>query len=75
EGRATRQDMAMTKAWCNEACRRILRNGHQIMGGIGYCDEHDMPLFFRYIRRAEAAMGMSDDHLRLAATDLLSESI
>ena len=74
EGLATRQDMAMTKAWCNEACRRILRSGHQVMGGIGYCEEHDMPLFFRYIRMAEAAMGTSDDHLDIVAKDVLSET-
>ncbi|MCF6276175.1 MAG: acyl-CoA/acyl-ACP dehydrogenase [Robiginitomaculum sp.] len=72
EGIATRQHMAMTKAWCNQACRRILRTGHQVMGGIGYCEEHDMPLFFRYLRMAEAALGTSDDHLAVIATDLLS---
>ncbi len=73
EGRATRQDMAMTKIWCNEACRRILRNGHQVMGGIGYCEEHDMPMFFRYLRLAESSLGGTDDHLSVVADDLLSE--
>lgn len=75
EGKATRSDMAMTKAWCNQACRRILATGHQVMGGIGYCEEHDMPLFYRYIRMAEATMGTSDDHLAIVATDLLSEAL
>ncbi len=74
EGRATRQDMAMTKAWCSQACRRILRNGHQVMGGIGYCEEHDMPLFFRYIRMAEAAMGGADEHMAIIASDVLCET-
>ncbi len=74
EAIVTRRDMAMTKAWCNQACRRILRNGHQVMGGIGYCEEHDMPLFYRYIRMAEAAMGTSDDHLAIVTSDLLSEA-
>ncbi|MCF6214877.1 MAG: acyl-CoA/acyl-ACP dehydrogenase [Emcibacter sp.] len=73
EGRATRQDMAMTKIWCNEACRRILRSGHQVMGGIGYCEEHDMPMFFRYLRLAESSLGGTDDHLAVVADDLLSE--
>ncbi len=70
---ATKRHMAMTKTWCNEACRRILRTGHQVMGGIGYCEEHDMPLFFRYIRMAEASLGTSDDHLAMIATDLFKE--
>ncbi|PCJ31887.1 MAG: hypothetical protein COA93_10280 [Alphaproteobacteria bacterium] len=73
EGQATRQDMAMTKIWCNEACRRILRSGHQVMGGIGYCEEHDMPMFFRYLRLAESTLGGTDDHLAVVADDLLSE--
>ncbi|MCF6293440.1 MAG: acyl-CoA/acyl-ACP dehydrogenase, partial [Robiginitomaculum sp.] len=70
---ATRCDMAMNKAWCNQASRRILRLGHQVMGGIGYCEEHDMPLFFRYVRMAEAALGTNDDHLTIVANDLLSD--
>ncbi|MCF6221143.1 MAG: acyl-CoA/acyl-ACP dehydrogenase [Robiginitomaculum sp.] len=74
EGKASRSDMAMTKVWCNQACRRILAKGHQVMGGIGYCEEHDMPLFYRYIRMAEAAMGTSDDHLTIVAEDLLWET-
>ena len=62
---------AKAKVCCNEAYRRIVRLGHQVMGGIGYCEEHEMPLYFRHARMAETAFGDVDDHLEVLATHLL----
>lgn len=58
---------AMTKAWCNEAFRRIVSLGHQVLGGIGYAEEHDMPLYFRKARMAEVAFGDTDYSLQIVA--------
>lgn len=62
---------AKAKVCCNEAYRRIVRLGHQVMGGIGYCEEHEMPLYFRHARMAETAFGDVDDHLEMLARQLL----
>lgn len=63
--------VAKAKVCCNEAYRRIVRLGHQVMGGIGYCEEHEMPLYFRHVRMAETAFGDVDDHLEVLAAQLL----
>lgn len=63
--------VAKAKICCNERYRSIVRRGHQIMGGIGYCEDHEMPLYFRHARMAETAFGDSDGHLSVLATHLL----
>lgn len=60
------------KAWCNEAYRRIVALGHQILGGIGYCTEHDMPLYFRHARGAEVMFGDTEHHLEVVADRLFT---
>lgn len=64
---------AMAKAWCNEAYRRIITLGHQVLGGIGYCEEHDMSLYFRQARGAEAMCGDTAHHLETVAAQLFSQ--
>jgi alkylation response protein AidB-like acyl-CoA dehydrogenase len=63
--------VAKAKVCCNDSYRHIVRRGHQVMGGIGYCEEHEMPLYFRHARMAETAFGDSDGHLASLATQLL----
>lgn len=70
--KALRPDQAAkTKAWCNQAYRRIVQLGHQVIGGVGYCEEHEMPLFFRHARVAEVMLGDCDTHLEVLAEGLL----
>ncbi|MCC7413821.1 MAG: acyl-CoA/acyl-ACP dehydrogenase [Gammaproteobacteria bacterium] len=64
------EQAAKTKAWCNQAYRRIVRLGHQVMGGIGYCEEHEMPMYFRHARMAEVMFGDTDTHLETVAEGL-----
>lgn len=71
EGALRPEQGAKTKVWCNQAYRRIVQLGHQVMGGMGYCEEHEMPMFFRHARMAEVALGDSDSHLDLIAEGLL----
>ncbi len=63
---------ARAKVWCNQAYRRIVALGHQVMGGIGYCEEHHLPLFFRHARGAEVMLGDSDFHLDAVASHLFA---
>ncbi|MFH2125412.1 MAG: acyl-CoA dehydrogenase family protein [Pseudomonadota bacterium] len=62
---------SMAKAWCGDAYRRLVNLGHQVMGGIGYAEEHELPLHFRRSRLAEPTLGGLDYHRRQVAVQLL----
>jgi hypothetical protein len=63
----------VAKASAGEATRRILKDGIQIHGGIGYTWEHDLHLFLRRATADEYLFGTTGWHLdRLA--DLLIDS-
>jgi alkylation response protein AidB-like acyl-CoA dehydrogenase len=58
----------VAKAAAGEAARRILKDGIQIHGGIGYTWEHDLHLYLRRATADEALFGTTGWHLdRLAA--------
>lgn len=60
----------VAKASAGEAARRILKDGIQIHGGIGYTWEHDLHLFIRRATASEYLLGPTSwHHDRLA--DLL----
>jgi len=65
--------VACAKAWCNDAYRRIVSLGHQVLGGIGYCVEHDMPLYFRHARGAEVMYGDTAHHLETIESHLFDD--
>jgi hypothetical protein len=63
----------VAKAAAGEAARRILKDGIQIHGGIGYTWEHDLHLYLRRATADEYLYGTTGWHLdRLA--DLLFDS-
>jgi len=72
EGMSYHLQASIAKAWCNEAYKRVVALGHQVFGGIGYCEEHDLPLYFRRARVAELAFGDSDFHRKAIAEQLYS---
>jgi alkylation response protein AidB-like acyl-CoA dehydrogenase len=49
--------------------------GHQVIGGVGYCEEHDMPLYFRRARMAEVLFGNTDFHREVVAEHIISHGI
>ena len=72
EGMEYEVQVAIAKAWCSEAYRRVVALGHQVIGGVAYCLDHDMPLFFRHARMAEIAFGDADFHREVVADKLYS---
>ena len=66
------KEVSIAKAWCSEAYRRIVALGHQVFGGIGYMEEHDLPLYFRRARVAEAAFGDASFHRKIVAEHIYS---
>ena len=67
-----RMEVSMAKAWVNEACQRIAIQGHQIHGGIGFCDDHNLHLYFRKIRGGSLALGDTSFHNSEVANELVA---
>jgi hypothetical protein len=53
----------VAQAAAGEACRKILKDGIQIHGGIGYTWEHDLHLYLRRATADEYLLGDLDWHL------------
>jgi alkylation response protein AidB-like acyl-CoA dehydrogenase len=62
------------KAAAGEAARRILKDGAQIHGGIGYTWEHDLHLYLRRATADEYLLGTTSWHLDRIADLLFVES-
>lgn len=60
-------DVAMAKAYADEACLAVARRGHQILGAISYCDEHPMHLLHKRILAASRDFGDTPLHLETVA--------
>lgn len=62
------------KAAAGEAARRILKDGIQIHGGVGYTWEHDLHLYLRRATADEYLFGTTSWHLDRIADLLIVES-
>jgi alkylation response protein AidB-like acyl-CoA dehydrogenase len=69
-GLSYRKEAAMAKAWVNDSCRQAVALGHQVVGGMAFMEEHDLPLYFRRAKAAEVAFGDADFHRELVAQEL-----
>jgi alkylation response protein AidB-like acyl-CoA dehydrogenase len=61
------ESVAAAKAYASEACLRVARRGHQVMGAIGYSAEHPLHLFHKRILSGALAWGGPDQHLETVA--------
>lgn len=66
-------DIARAKAWTNQAYREVVRLAHQVLGGVGYCEDHAMPDYFRHARYSEASFGDTDTLQEIVAAGLLGQ--
>jgi alkylation response protein AidB-like acyl-CoA dehydrogenase len=64
----------VAKAAAGEAARRILKDGIQIHGGIGYTWEHDLHLFLRRATGDEYLLGTTGWHLDRLAERLIDDT-
>ncbi|MBI4637913.1 MAG: acyl-CoA/acyl-ACP dehydrogenase [Candidatus Rokubacteria bacterium] len=60
-------EVAMAKAYAGDACLAVARTGHQILGAIGYCEEHPLHLFHKRIQAARLDFGDPGLHLETVA--------
>ncbi len=70
EGLPYEKEAFMCKAWVSDACRRLALLAHQVLGGMGFMEEHDMHLYFNQAKAAELAFGDADFHRELAAQQM-----
>jgi len=63
-------DASMAKAWTSQASRRVTLLNHQIHGGVSFCEEYDVHLYYRRGKAAESAFGDIDYHLEQVAQQL-----
>ncbi len=68
EGLPATQEVAMAKAWASEKFRRVATISHQIHGAIGFCEDHDLPLYFKRAKTWEVNFGDANFHLDKIAT-------
>lgn len=54
--------VSMAKGWCSDASRRVVAQGQQIHGGIGFTKEYKIQLYFRRQKMAELMWGDGDYH-------------
>jgi alkylation response protein AidB-like acyl-CoA dehydrogenase len=64
------KEVAMAKTWVSEAIGRVIRLGHQIHGGIGYTIDHDLQLYYRRGKAAQALFGDASYHREVIAGQL-----
>jgi len=70
EGLPCTMEIAMAKAWMSDAYRRVTALGQQVFGGVGFIEDHDMPLYFRQAKAAEVTLGDGNFHRELVARQL-----
>ena len=68
EGLPAAQDVAMAKAWVSEKLVQATTAAHRIHGAIGFCEDHDLPLYFKRAKAWEASFGGTTVHLDKIAT-------
>ncbi len=70
EGLPHSKQAAAAKAWVSEAYSRVAALGHQVMAGVAFMEDHDMPLYFKRTKGAEAAFGDADFHRETIAKEI-----
>ncbi len=67
DGRPCAKEVAMAKAWCSDAYKKATQIGHQLHGGIGFTEEHDLHLYYKQAKSSELEFGDSWVHRQKVA--------
>lgn len=70
EGLPCAKEVAMAKGWVSQAGPRLIQLAHQVHGGVGFAEEHELTLFFKRITAAAGAYGGANFHYRALAQAL-----
>ncbi len=75
EGLPHAMEVAIAKAGVGDAYNRVVALGHQVIGGIGYMEDHDMHLYFNRAKAAELLYGGGDFYREKIALGLGLEDL
>jgi len=64
------REASMCKAWVSDSHRKLVGLGHQVIGGIGFMEEHDLQLYYKRAKAAEQIFGDADFHRELVAREM-----
>jgi 3-oxocholest-4-en-26-oyl-CoA dehydrogenase beta subunit len=53
------KEVAMAKAWCSDGYKKATQISHQLHGGIGFTEEHDLHLYYKHAKTLELDFGDS----------------
>lgn len=70
EGLPFEKEASICKAWVSDSYRRLVAIAHQVMGGMGFMEEHDLQLYFKHAKAAELLFGDGDYHRELLAQEM-----
>jgi len=70
EGRNYKKEAVMAKTWVSDSYRRLVALAHQVLGGMGFMEEHDLHLYFKQAKAAELAFGDADFHREIIAQEM-----
>jgi len=64
------KEVAMAKAWCSDAYKRATQMAHQLHGGIGFTEEHDLHLYYKHAKTSELEFGDSWEQRQKVAEEM-----
>jgi alkylation response protein AidB-like acyl-CoA dehydrogenase len=70
QGLSCAKEVSTAKAQASEAYRTVTTIAHGVHGGVAYCLDHDMYLYFRRAKAAETSYGDADFHREKIAEEL-----
>jgi alkylation response protein AidB-like acyl-CoA dehydrogenase len=70
EGLPATKDVAVAKAWINEAYKFVTERAMQCHGAIGTTRDHDIGLYYRRAKAGELAFGDTDFQKELVARSI-----
>jgi alkylation response protein AidB-like acyl-CoA dehydrogenase len=62
--------VSMAKSFCGDTCKKVVAEGIQMHGGIGFTWDHDMHLYFKRIWTSDNSFGDGIYHRELIAKSL-----
>jgi alkylation response protein AidB-like acyl-CoA dehydrogenase len=64
------KEASMCKAWVSDSYGRLVALAHQVLGGLGFMEEHALGLYFKRAKAAELFLGDADFHRELVAREM-----
>lgn len=64
-------EAAMAKSWCGQSFKRLVGLAHQVHGGVGFIEDHELPLYYRYAWSTASIFGDAQYHNENVIKDLV----